>query len=386
MKKISVAVVIGLIATFVFGGAGPAELAHQMVYPENQMFHGAYRVTLIVLLSVIALALLVLVPVVASRRRFHRKKEQYKMLFSDVALHFDLSYLQLQKIKALMPQNSEFPPTLIFYSLQIFEKCLNEHIKQLVASGASAADKDQETRILSDIRAKLGFYQLDSVHPIASSRNISIGQAGAIMGSHRFIPIIEHAVVVDNNEFILSLKYDSPEDMSDKLGSDPLTFVFARYDDAVYKVPLKVVEFTKTIVQSQHSVEIKRKQLRHYERVETKIHVSIDLVSNDESEKPRAPEYAKKASGTILDLSGGGLCFISQEQMRIGDDITLSFKLPLSGETAMHFLGQVKDVQMVMDQGKTSYKHQIQFLDLQPSRVAQMEHYVNERKSQIPIS
>lgn len=338
-------------------------------------------ITLIVI-AVLALAGLIVYYFYSKIKVAKQSKEFLVQRFNETAVRLELTPKERTMAFRLASYEKVKEPQVIFQSASLFEKCVENEISKVKKSNPNDDDISITNDLISGIRKKAGFHILPLEQPLGSSRNIAIGQVGAIFGSDHRKPLIEKAHVSDSNEFTFTLKYDvDAEDMCYISPGDSVKFAFSRQADSVYGFTLKVTscDSAGTIV-VEHTAEMKRNQLRQYVRIEASLPMKFRLLQT------RNPELSEIKKGAITqvkmsDVSGGGLSFICEKSLKAGDLISVAFTLPniqLAG-----LAGKVLRISIQEGKTKTFYKHHIKFVKIEPRQRDGIVKYVFDKQRQM---
>lgn len=311
-----------------------------------------------------------------------QSKEYSVQLFNDAAKRLELTPKERTMAFRLASYDKVKEPQTIFQSASLFEKCVENEILKVKNSRPNDDDITITNDLISGIRKKTGFHILPLEQPLSSSRNIAIGQVGAIFGSDHRKPLIEKAHVSESNEFDFTLKYGvDEEDMCYITAGDTVKFAFSRQADSVYGFTLKVVscDSAGTIV-VEHTSEMKRNQLRQFVRIELSLPIKFRLLQT------RNPELSEIQKGAITpvkmsDISGGGLSFICEKSLKAGDLISVGFTLPnvkLAG-----IAGKVLRISIQEGKTKTFYKHHVKFVKIEPRQRDGIVKYVFDKQRQM---
>lgn len=311
-----------------------------------------------------------------------QSKEYSVQLFNDAAKRLELTPKERTMAFRLASYEKVKEPQVVFQSASLFEKCVENEIAKIKRSQPNDDDISITNSLISGIRKKAGFHILPLEQPLGSSRNIAIGQVGAIFGSDHKKPLIEKAHVIDSSEFDFTLKYDvDEEEMCYISAGDKIKFAFSRQADSVYGFTLNVVscDSAGTIV-VEHTAELKRNQLRQYVRIELSLPIKFRLLQT------RKPELSEIKKGVITqvkmsDISGGGLSFISEKSLKAGDLISVGFTLPnikLAG-----IAGKVLRISIQEGKTKTFYKHHVKFVKIEPRQRDGIVKYVFDKQRQL---
>jgi c-di-GMP-binding flagellar brake protein YcgR len=314
----------------------------------------------------------------------HRRarQQQSKRVFDETVQRLGLSPAEVRKVNELLALETVSEPQVIFQSISLFEKCVDKEVQRLQSKGITQAQRDEENEILYSIRRKAGYHHLALEHPLVSTRNVAIGQVGALYGRTLKKPLIQRVVVVDSNEFSFSLRYAvDKEDVSGIRPGDEVKFAFTRQNDSVYGVPLRILSADGSgIITVQHTCTLRRNQLRQYVRIELSLPLKFRLVATEDPEKSDF-KRGEPVDAKMSDISGGGLSFLCERSLRVGDTVSFTFELP-----AAKFVGiAAKVLRISLQEGKAKkfFKHHVQFVNIEPRRRDQIVKYVFDKQRQI---
>lgn len=319
------------------------------------------------------------------RQHHSQKKASLQLsedLFNEHVKRFKLSATEVDKLKELMKHDKIVEPQVIFQSISLYEKCIDKEIIRLLNRKTPDGEKKEENEVLSRLRNKLGYHHLALEHPLASSRNISVGQAGPIFGTDVKKPLIRRAVVVDRNEFILTLQYNvDREEVCHITPGDEIKFAFTRQSDSAYGIVFTVVSADGTgTIKVLQTLNFRRNQLRQYIRIELSIPLKFRLISTVDDKKSDVRK-GEVVDAKMSDISGGGMSFICERSLRVGDLILTSFALPNERFTGIS--SKIKRISLQEGKVKTLYKHHIQFINIESSKRDKIIKYIFEKQRQI---
>jgi c-di-GMP-binding flagellar brake protein YcgR len=302
--------------------------------------------------------------------------------FLDTAERFGLSQQQVHTARELLQFERTLEPQVILQSVSVFERCVDRAIQAMVSAKADDTERQTANDLISGIRQKAGFAQLPLEHPLASSRNVEIGQSGSLFGADHRNPLIQRATVVQSNEFYFTLQYDiEHEDAIHLAPGHEIKFTFARRNDGMYGVPVRVMRVDgRGNIDVGHTLSLRRNQLRQYVRIEASFSAKARLIRTDEPDSNQV-KRGESVDAKLSDISGGGLSFLCERSFRAGDVITLSFSLPNA-----RFAGVASKVLRIsLQEGKTVtyFKHHVQFVDIDQRKRDQIVKYVFEKQRQI---
>ncbi len=325
------------------------------------------------------LALLIFMHFRKKRQNEESSRKLAAYLFKKNVDDLELTRPEAETVRLLSAYEKETQPHVVLQSISMFEKCVDAHVSSLLAQKPGDERLQEENRRLSDIRRKAGFRHLPLEHPLVSTRNLSLGQTGAVFGENKRNPLIHRATVTEINEFTFSLQYDvDNEDVFYFDTNGELKFAFARQSDGMYGVPLKLKRADGSgVLEAYHTLSLLRNQLRRYVRIEANLALRFRLISTSDPEKSAIPR-GSTAEGKIADISGGGLSFLCEESLRVGDRISASFAFP-GGEFA-GVLCKVLRISLQEGKTKTMYRHHVQFVELEGRRRDAVVRYVFEKQ------
>ena len=126
------------------------------------------------------------------------------------------------------------------------------------------------------------------------------------------------------------------------------------------------------LVRVQLKTELAKFQRREYFRCECMMDMFFHLMTTDDLSEVHIQhllgEYEQKEmgsalkEGTILDISGGGIRYVSRERLEVGDCIRIVFYLPVEGtQKRFNLAGKVLSNQLIQD-SKIKYESRVKFL------------------------
>lgn len=337
-----------------------------------------------ILAALLVLGILALTIAYLQRRtRELQDTQQFaERVFDEAVVRCGLSDDETRLLKRAAKHVPMAAPQTIFQSVSLYEKCIHEEVLRVMHGTNDPAQREIAGDLLASLRKKLGFTFLPLEHPLVSTRNIAIGQVGALFAAGKREPIVQRANVVDNTEFHLVMQYNVQHDDPYQFAAGAqLRYAFARQNDGFYGIALVVAEADNAgTLKLLHTVDIKRNQLRQYVRMEVNLPVKFRLLKTenpDTSEVKRGQVVEAK----IADISGGGLSFLGQKSLRPGDMVSLSFSLP-----EQTFAGvPAKVLRIGIQEGKTQtlYRHHLQFTNIAPAQRERVVRFVFDRQRQI---
>jgi c-di-GMP-binding flagellar brake protein YcgR len=338
----------------------------------------------LVMLSLLMLSIVLAFVIVGLRRSYREKstdKRTAEQLFNEAAERCKLTTGELQTVRRLLLHDAQTPPQALFQSAALFERCVHAEIEEAMRSSLSSAAREDLDAEISAVRKKLGYSILPLEHPLVSTRNIALGQVGSIFGKSHRSALVQRAVVMGNNEFGLRLQYDPRHEEPVRFApGNQLKLAFARQNDGFYGISLTVVEADSSgSVSFNHTLDLKRNQLRQFVRVEVSAPVKFRLLKTANPEKSEF-KRGQAAEGKIGDISGGGVSFLHTGSLKPGDIISVSFNLPPYSFSGLS--GKVLRVSLQEGKTQTLYRHHVEFVTLEQRLRDQIMKYVFERQRQ----
>jgi c-di-GMP-binding flagellar brake protein YcgR len=330
---------------------------------------------------IVACMIFLIVYEVRSHRNRPREQAQSQNLFIESADRLGLSTDEREKLFALLSYQNVLEPHTIFQSLPLFERCIDAEVNRLLKSDREVAADGPEATLLSEIRKKLGFSFLPLEHPLVSTRNISMGQVGSLFGKEGTKAIFNKVSVVDNNSLYFTLQYDVEREEHSRIGPDTeVRFVFARQNDGLYGVQVKIANVKEPgALDLLHTLELRRNQLRQYVRVETDLQLRFRLLSTKDPDKSEV-QRGHLITTRMSDISGGGLSFLHEQSLRLGDLIAITFDLP--GQSLAGITGKIVHLTLREGKGAQQFKHHVQFVTIEQRRREDIIRYVSEKERQ----
>lgn len=329
---------------------------------------------------------ILLILVVFHLRRKLRERASFRELsdhlFAEEVGRHKLTEPEARKLRHLAAHRENVQPHILFQSISLYERCVHDEIRALEADSVAEDRRQLEESLLAGIRRKLGYNYLPLEHPLVSTRNISVGQAGSLFGKSHRTPIIRRAVVVENNEFFLGFQYDVEKEETYRIFPDnEIKFAFARRNDGVYGIPLRVLRADGDgTIRTSHTLELKRNQLRQFVRIEVSMPAKFRLLKTANPEKSEISK-GESVDVRLSDISGGGLSFLCERSLKPGDVVSMSFGLP--GKSFAGIAGQI--VRTSLQEGKTAthFRHHVKFLKVEPVKQERIVRFVFEKQRQV---
>jgi c-di-GMP-binding flagellar brake protein YcgR len=342
--------------------------------------------TSVIILIILSILSTVIFLFIYSFRQLHIQKKNQRQhsetVFMENAEEIGLTSFEINKVRKLLQHEKNLDPQIIFQSISMFEKCVDEEVKMIIDKNVSSEVQNEENDLLVNIRKKIGFHRLAFEHPLISTRNISIGQVGSIFGKNHKKPLINRATVVDSNEFTFFLQYNvDKENILYVSKGDEIKYAFSRQNDSVYGIALTIAASEGSgNIEVYHTTNLLRNQLRQHVRIEINLPIKFRLMHTVDREKSDIRVH-ETVESKMLDISGGGLSFICERSLRAGDIISASFDLPDNKYAGV--MGKVLRISLQEGKYNTYYKHHVKFQDLDTRKRDSIVKYVFEKQRQV---
>lgn len=322
--------------------------------------------------------LLVILHIKRRSRQQNDETELSQRLFLEYKAKTELNSLEKKWLDNLLYYANTPNPHIIFQSISLFEQCLDQAVKKLL--NQSLEDYDDEEKVLSSLRKKMGYSYLPMEHPLISSRNIEIGQKITVFPEKEKKALINRAVLTLNRELFFRIQYDSEKEDSVRfLPGQVIRLAFARQGDGVYGIAVKVFRTKGSTVDFYHTMELKRNQLRQFVRVDVSLPLKFRIIKTESKENDKLD--GKLNEGKIVDISGGGLSFLFSRPLIPGDIVSFKFAL-----TTAHFSGitaKILRVSILENKSTTFYKHHVQFINIEQKLRDKIVKYIFEKQRQL---
>jgi len=238
----------------------------------------------------------------------------------------------------------------------------------------TAGHIEEQDEMLLRLRKKMGYAVLSPEQPLVSTRNLSVGQRVSV-----FVPEQRKdsfgATVTHIGEFWFTVRLLDDFMGLVSIGGMEKILAFLRQGDAAYSVTAKVKEFLQSgEISFFHSIKLSRNQHRQYMRLDINLAVKYRVFEGiGADEKPSSELY----SAHTADISGGGVCLITKEPLRVGDVIRLSMYIP--GCPINDVESKVLRVIELSGRGNTQYRHLVQFVSIEPQDREKIVKYIFDK-------
>jgi c-di-GMP-binding flagellar brake protein YcgR len=209
-----------------------------------------------------------------------------------------------------------------------------------------------------------------------------MGQIGSVFGRNNNRPLFRKVTVVDNGPFVFRIQYDvEKEDVVHIVAGNSVRFAFARQNDGLYGMEVEVAKAENTgTVDLYHTLDMRRNQLRQYVRIETGLALKFRLIKTPDPFKSEV-KVGELIAAKLSDVSGGGLSFLYEKSLRLGDIVSLNFDLP--GASCAGITGKIVHLSLREGKNGTLFKNHVQFVNIEPRKREKIITYVFEKERQI---
>lgn len=336
-----------------------------------------------ILIFFLVFAALIFVTVSVSSR-LQNRGERARLLRA--AKKHNLSNEENALINSLVKSNKKADPGLAFGSIREFHRLFGPMMHDL----AGRAEADQKTRKKLEgifaLRKKLFGEVAYHFGVITSTIQLKIGQKITLEFTRNGQKHDAASVILDVDASAITVANPMIEGKFIHFAKgDPFKVAFYRDNDGYYEFQTNVL---KDVEQSSHQFlflahahELKRMQSRMFFRMPTRIPLKFRCFAWDENLKSRyhleKEALEEQKEGYILDLSGGGMMFITEEKPAKND--MLIFDLQLNPENIIRdLLGKVVGVEKQLA-GDQKNIH-IQFLNIKPSEQDLIVHLIQQHQ------
>jgi len=266
----------------------------------------------------------------------------------------------------------------VFNSVSIFEEAVEKECAEIRHKWGIGTRSESATLVIQTVRRKLGYDRIIMEMPMSSTRNIDLGQHMDLLPPLGAVGQISGALVTQKTELTFTVKY-----MSEKAGFEPgkfseLTASYTRLGDGVYTIPLKIiaVDSGANTITFVHTNQFNRQQFRDFVRMVVDLPLQCRLLHRERATKS-TPLGALLSNTMILDISGGGIAFIADEELRKEDRLSLSFLL---GDRKFILKGEVIGVVKKERRGQFRFKHHVEFKDIARADSDAIVRYIFEKQ------
>lgn len=312
------------------------------------------------------------------RERKAKVREHAERNFNSLARQHGLNDAEISELKRLLKPIIPHQPDAVFNSLAIFEDAVELECKKIRNKWGLNAKAENATLTLHTLRNKIGYSNIAYEQPIASTRNLDIGQFIAISTPDTGLPIVEQAVVSEITELTFAVYYPIGDEKRPTNISKNPKVSFTRNGDGLYDAQLALVEALPSDgkIIFEHTRDISRNQMRKYVRMVVDIPLKCRVLRRvDRSKLPAAGQFIEEA--TIVDIGGGGVAFVAEVELDPEDVISLVFAI---NKRKFAVKGLVIAVSEQEGRKGVRYKHRIAFTDIDKSDVERIVKFIFQRQ------
>lgn len=259
-------------------------------------------------------------------RKIQEKVELSWQNFNDNAKRVGLTENEIKLIRKIIVAGEDSRADTIFEIPSVYEKSVEAYIQEVQAQKKGSLVPWDE---LKTLRKKLGFHQTSPEQWLTGTRQMS-HQAKISLISAKDNKYSAKVTEVSEMNWVVQL-LDSG--VSGLKSGDHLTFSFIRNGDAEYTGKVQVLSLDSDSLILGHTLELERKQLRNWVRVEVNLPCQVILLTELNLKLSQASLQMPKGtalSGRITDISGGGVCMRMDQLLPAGSLVKVSFDLPQS--------------------------------------------------------
>jgi len=359
-------------ALFLFFLAAPTE-ASDFLKAISAAFPIASPVTLLIVGVFILLGLTFIVgwEIYRSTRHKQDKLDLSWQHYSERSKRLNLTPEEDELFRAIISAGEETEAAIHFDSANLYEKSLNAF---LISQEKNKGSTQIPWVLLHGLRKKLGFHQLPMETKITSTRQLSGGIKPFIApkGSDLRVPV--KIVEVSEENWTVQCSDESPAWLNQ---ANELRLCFVRASDAEYELTAKIVSYHTGIIILQHTLQLTRKQLRNWVRVDVNLPCKVQVEKLPQPLPEGAPLKGSTQSGKITDISGGGVCLRCPEPLPQGTLVLLNFDLPST--PIRQIKAEILFQGVYENAGKQHYIHRTKFFNLDTNLQERIVRFIFEK-------
>ncbi len=345
---------------------------------------GATTGIIAAVLTALALIVLTLAAVyLRSRFKTHREQAEFSnRLFEENCEKAALLPYEVARLRRILGHEFVAHPHTVFQSAALFEHCIDAEVRLLLISAEDPGSLEEDDRILSGLRKKMGYGYLPLEHPLLSTRNLETGQGVSVFGPSGTTPLIHRATVVMNRETCFRLQYNCENEETVRIFPGQfIKLVFARHGDGVYGVQVEVAKTdSSSTIDCLHTLQFRRNQLRQFVRIEVNLPLKVRPLPRRERSGTAAESPSGCLEAKLCDISGGGLSFVYEKPLVPGDSVSLAFSLSTGSFSGV--TGKILRVSVQEGKSVTSYRHHVQFVSIEQRQRDMIVKYIFEKQRQ----
>jgi len=335
----------------------------------------------------IILVFVIISSIILSVQKFSQKKKDAQKRFISEAFRMGLTEEEQTWLRTQLLKKYSILPYAIFSSHHTFEKIIDVLVHHLIQTKVFKSD---DHNIIDRIRRKLGFDTIHANKPLISSRNIETGQSGRVIcqySNKSYHQDLSPASVCESNELFLKLKlnWKSNQSKIPQQAKIKYYFLFSRPNDGSYEVPLLIRQIQEDgIIEAQHTIHLKRVQFRKNVRISVE-NVSIYARTIDHIRHGDRVHKVPRdmIRGEMIDISGGGFSFISNQWIHAKTSIQITFRLDNN-------LFERLEAQIIRSSPiENGFKHHAKFVNVDIKNKEQIVKYIFNQQRKVdrhPVS
>ncbi|MFH0920472.1 MAG: PilZ domain-containing protein [Fibrobacterota bacterium] len=252
-------------------------------------------------------------------------KRASREAFSALSKKFTLNTAEITLLKKAILNSGLTESELIFRNIEYFEIGVGRELEKCSENPVLLRNVSDT---IASTRRKLGFLKIPAGARYFSSRELSTGQPLTLRVPEDAAEEKYRATLVEITELSMSAEFADNAIAPLSLRQDGLLQVsLFKQGEAEYSFLPRVLRVApdRRRITFEHAIEMNRRQVRSHVRIEVNNQATFRILKS-----PAAPERAKGAirhSGTITDISGGGLSLQTEAPLNGGDIILLGFPL-----------------------------------------------------------
>jgi c-di-GMP-binding flagellar brake protein YcgR len=294
--------------------------------------------------------------------------------FGELVLKKGLTNQEIKILKNLIMAGKQVQADIIFNAPSIYENCLEAYLSSFQQNGNT---EDIPYGLLASLRKKLNYSRLPVETQLSSTKQLNPGLFVSIQNN---LESISKAVVQEVTEKVWSIKSEDAPFTSVNPGQN-LSLWFIRSGDAEYRLKTQILESRNDLIVLEHTINLKRKQLRNWIRVDVNIPCKATIIKIAElkNETQKEGNHKKKSSidGRIMDISGGGICLRLDTCLGNGSILSLNFDLP--GSTIKNVQSEVLGYNTVKMNESEVFIHRLKFHEIETDVQEKIVRFVFEK-------
>lgn len=348
--------------------------------PEDIVWGGSSPIVVAIIIAggIIIVVGIVWAIVYQENERQKKIREFSEMKFRSMCHQYGLSSNEIFELHRMVRSVLKGNPDGVFSSISVFEEAVHKECVAIAKKWGVTSKAENATLAITTIRNKIGYNHLPFEIPLASTRNIEIGQFIAVSLPGTGKVAIEQAVASENSELSFVLKYPVGEEKYSISSLKEVTINLTRNGDGYYTILAEVLDISvaEGKIVLGHTIELDRNQLRKHVRMIVNLPVKCRIVHRvAKGAMPAVGQFVDEP--VMIDIGGGGIAFVSEQELDPEDMVSLSFTL---SKKTYAIKGVV--VAVIPQEGNRGvrYKHRVAFKDTQQNDVESIVKYIFEKQ------